>query len=123
MSASIMDLIEFFDGEGAFVFVECPVGGPPVFHMQTSADLCAGKPQVAGCLGSGVMLAMEELCKYPSQLRGMVYTIVNDMMVTGAYSDTVEMAEYLAIEARKIPYAPYVSGAGQLLHEIDQHSK
>jgi hypothetical protein len=29
----------------------------------------------------------------------MIYLIVNDVTVTGAFADTVEMAEYLASEA------------------------
>ncbi|KAG2112600.1 uncharacterized protein F5147DRAFT_650771 [Suillus discolor] len=118
MSAAVMDLVEIFNGEGAFVFVDRPAGGPPIFHVQRSADLQAGSPQLAGCSGSGVMLATEELRKYPTQLIAMVHRLANDTTVTAAYADTIEMAEYLVAEARKVPYAPYILGAGQLLREF-----
>jgi hypothetical protein len=93
MSASVLDLVDIFDGEGAFVFGLCPtfrlttctnltfpvdrpVGGPPVFHVQTSAELRAGNAQVAGRSGSQVMLATEELRKYPLQLISKKYLIL-----------------------------------------------
>jgi hypothetical protein len=44
----------------------------------------------------------------------MVNTIANDITVTAAFSDTVEMAEYLAWEAHKVEYAPFVSAVGRL---------
>ncbi|KAG2123118.1 hypothetical protein BD769DRAFT_1670198 [Suillus cothurnatus] len=122
MSAAAMDLIEIFDGEGAFIFVDRPVGGMPIFHVQTSSALRAGEPQVAGRADCGVMLATEELRQYPAQLNSMIQTIANDITVSAAFSDTVEMAQYLATEARKVTYAPYVSAAGQIMKDLGRHA-
>ncbi|KAG1872002.1 hypothetical protein C8R48DRAFT_670409 [Suillus tomentosus] len=112
MSAAVMDLVEIFNGEGAFIFVDHLAGTAPIFYVQCSADLQAGSPQLAGCSGTGVMLATEELRKYPTQLIAMVYRLANDTTAMEVYADTIKMAEYLVAEARKVPYAPYISGAG-----------
>lgn len=50
--------------------VDRPAGGLPTFHVQTSADLRAGHAQAAGRTDGGVMMATEELQKYPAQLNG-----------------------------------------------------
>ncbi|KAG1893560.1 uncharacterized protein F5891DRAFT_1196187 [Suillus fuscotomentosus] len=118
MSAAALDLIEMFDGEGAFVFVDRQPGSLPVFHVQTSADLRSSGVQAAGQSNHGVILALEELRRYPGQLRQTVQRIANDLTLTAAFADTVDMAEYLASEARKIPYTPYISGAGVMMDHL-----
>jgi hypothetical protein len=52
----------------------------------------------------------------------MIQTIANDVTVSAAFSDTVEMAQYLATEARKVTYAPYVSAAGQIMKDLGRHA-
>lgn len=52
----------------------------------------------------------------------MIKTIANDVTVGAAFSDTVEMAQFLATEARKVRYAPYVSGMGQIMEELERRS-
>lgn len=52
----------------------------------------------------------------------MVHTIANDVTVTCAFADTVEMAQYLASEAHKVPYAPYASQAGMMMDHLAGHA-
>ncbi|KAG2145088.1 hypothetical protein BD769DRAFT_1382910 [Suillus cothurnatus] len=128
MSAAAMDLIEIFDGEGAFVF------GIYVIPLIDLWEACLyftcrqvrrcglGSPRSQDAQIAGVMLATEELRQYPAQLNSMIQTIANDVTVSAAFSDTVEMAQYLATEACKVTYAPYVSAAGQIMKDLGRHA-
>ncbi|KAJ8591566.1 hypothetical protein M405DRAFT_932061, partial [Rhizopogon salebrosus TDB-379] len=118
MSSAIMEFVEIFDGEGAFIFVQRASRSKPEFEVITSAQIKASGSLYAGRNTANVLLAMDELYNNGPQLTRIIESIANDMTVSVVFAESVNLAEYLAVEASKIVYAPFQSHAGRLLEEI-----
>ncbi|KAG1876573.1 hypothetical protein DFJ58DRAFT_835884 [Suillus subalutaceus] len=105
MSSSIMELLEIFDGSGAFIFVHRQGRPMPGFDVVSGADIIAFGIPYTRRPNSGVLLAMDELLANADQCTRTVETIVKDRRVITVYAESVELAERLASDARTLSLA------------------
>ncbi|KAG2112602.1 uncharacterized protein F5147DRAFT_771143 [Suillus discolor] len=102
MSSSIMELLEIFDGNGAFIFVHRQGHPIPEFDIASGHNIITAGIPYRRCPDAEVLFVMDDLLTNEAQRRRTVETIVNDCSVITVYAQSVELAEQLASEARRM---------------------
>ncbi|KAG2741941.1 hypothetical protein P692DRAFT_20821997 [Suillus brevipes Sb2] len=102
MTDVVSELVEFFDAEGAFIFIHRQAGQSPIFDVVTAKDIKDfGHPHVIRH-ADAVLLAMEHMSTNESELASIVQTIANDRNITTVYAETTLLGEDLASQARTL---------------------
>jgi len=121
MSSAVLDLIDVYDGEGAVIFIQRQMRGRPTFCVKSSAEVKAsGASQTSESSSSSVLVAINGLYANPVMMASMVKSIANDLTVDCVYAESLELANFLVMEAMKEGHAAYVSAEGLMMQEMVQ---
>ncbi|KAG2131549.1 hypothetical protein BD769DRAFT_1666584 [Suillus cothurnatus] len=115
LSPSVAELIEIFDVEGAFVFVERCGEERPRFYVQRAREIKDAGSHFPTREDASVLIAPDLLFNMPVMMNDLVGRLANDITVDIIYAYTDELARHLVSEAIKLPNEPYKSEHGRLM--------
>ncbi|KAG1880595.1 hypothetical protein C8R48DRAFT_767367 [Suillus tomentosus] len=118
ITPSVAELVELFDAEGAFIFVERTGIQKPRFHVEKASTIKAAGCHFPTRVDAGVLIAPDLLYDMPAMLGEMARSLANDMSVAIIYAYTEDLANHLVSEAMKLDNAPFMSGTGRLMDRI-----
>ncbi|KAJ8591567.1 hypothetical protein M405DRAFT_932062 [Rhizopogon salebrosus TDB-379] len=102
MPYAITELLDIFNGRGAFIFAERRERGKASFHVVPCIDIRA-----SGSLGGidpacSVLIVIEDVYEHTNILMDTINKLASDHAIHTVCTETLALAEYLATEAKKI---------------------
>ncbi|KAG1874163.1 hypothetical protein C8R48DRAFT_769559 [Suillus tomentosus] len=118
ITPSVAELIDLFDAEGAFIFVERCDSEKPRFHVENASTIREAGGHFPTRADAGALIAPDLLFDMPAMLADMARSLANDISVAIVFAYTEDLATRLVTEAMKLENAPFVSGRGRVMDLI-----
>ncbi|KAG1841606.1 hypothetical protein C8R48DRAFT_781316 [Suillus tomentosus] len=110
VTSAISEVAEIFDGRGAFIYVQRQGRASPAFDIVAASEVRTFGTPYHRRPTTGIFLVMDDFNGNDSLLARTIRTIAFDTQVVTVYTESVQLAQYLASEASRLCEVHPISG-------------